>query len=189
MKFKFILTVSFTVFLWAAQAQSEVFEHAMWQWVNGSNISDKRLNEVAPHFPNPATVQYNMEQYDFAIQKWQKLYCFEYEALVNAPELTALNPYYEGYIDIMEMPYFIRPLASYDKPVLKNTGNKFDDELNYELDVQAWYFVFHPDQFYQIYKIKPSFPKWFDVAAYRSQIVKKIEETKKQLALENKEQN
>jgi hypothetical protein len=189
MKFKFILTILFSIFLLVSKAQNEGFEHSMWQWVQGSKISDKRLNTVAPHFPNPKEVNYNMEQYDFAIQRWQKLYCFEYEAFVNAPELTALNPYYTGYVDIMEIPYFIRPLSSYEKPQLKNTGNKFEDELNFELDMQAWYFVFHPDQFYQIYKIKPIFPEWFDVGAYKTQIVKKIEETKKQTALKKTEQN
>ena len=189
MNIKITPAAFFSTFLLLSKAQNEVFEHSLWQWVQGSNISDKRLKTVAPHFPHPQDVNYNMEQYDFAIQKWQKLYCFEYESFVNAPELTALNPYYTGYIDIMEMPYFIRPLSSYDKPLRKNTSDSFEDELGYELDLQAWYFVFQPEQFYRIYKIKPSFPEWFDVDAYRAQIVKKIEETKKQIALKNTEKN
>ena len=189
MKIKFLLTTFFAVFLFLSNAQTQAFEHALWQWVEGSNISDKRLNEVAPHFPRPDEVDYSLERYDLLIQKWQKLYCFEYEALMNAPELTALNPYYDGYVDLIQMPYFIRPLSSFDKPELKNTGDAFADELEYELNVQAWYFVFYPEQFYKIYKIKPTFPDWFDPTAYRAQIVKKIEETEKQKSQKNSEQN
>lgn len=189
MKIKFILTTLLSIFLFFSNAQVGDFEHAMWQWVEGSKISDKRLNEVAPHFPHPSASNYDMKQYDFAVLKWQKLYCFEYEALINAPELTALNPYYEGYVNIIQMPYFIRPLSSFDKPVYKDTGNTFDDQLDYELNLQAWYFVFHPDQFYKIYKIKAAFPEWFDADAYRAQVIKKIEETQKQIAHKNVEQN
>ncbi|MCB0509205.1 MAG: hypothetical protein H6579_05295 [Chitinophagales bacterium] len=160
----------------------EKIEHSYWEWVVGSEISDKRLNEIAPHFPRGDDSQYNSSNYDQAILRWQKLYCFEYEALINAPELTRLNPYYTGYENIVEIPYFIRPLSSYDKPIKKETGNDFEDELDYELDLQAWYFVFAPEEFYHIYRIKPTFPEWFDVQAYKDQIVKKIEETKKQEA-------
>jgi hypothetical protein len=189
MKIKSLLTVVFSFSLILVIAQELVFEHAMWQWVSASKISDKRLNTVAPHFPKPASVNFKMEPYDQEIQKWQKLFCFEYEALINAPELTALNPYYTSYEDIIQMPYFIRPLSSYEKPQPKNTGNSFEDDLDHELDIQAWYFVFHPDQFYQIYKIKPTFPEWFDLDAYRIQIIKKIDETEKQIALKNTEKN
>lgn len=180
----------FMFVLFMANAQSDGnFEHAMWQWVEGSNISDKRMNEVAPHFPHPKDYAYDMESYDFAILRWQKLYCFEYEALVNAPELTALNPYYTEYQDIIKVPYFIRPLSSFDKPVKKDTGNAFEDELNYELDLQAWYFVFEPDKFQHIYKIDPDFSENFDSEAYRNQIIKKIEETEKQKSLNQVENN
>lgn len=191
MQYLRLITLTCFVFvLFISKAQNnEVFEHAMWQWVEGSKISDKRMNEVAPHFPNPSDHGYNLESYDQAIFKWQKLFCFEYEALINAPELTALNPYYTEYQDIIQVPYFIRPLTSFDKPVKQNTGNAFEDELNYELDLQAWYFVFEPDQFQHIYKIDPDFSEHFDAEAYRNQIIKKIEETEKQKNLNKFEMN
>ena len=178
----------FILFLSYAQEQNS-FEHAIWQWVEGSQISDKQLNQVAPHFPHPQKVGYDKEAYDLEILRWQKLFCFEYEALINAPELVALNPYYTEYQDIIQVPYFIRPLSSFDKPVKKDTGNSFDDQLAYELDLQAWYFVFEPDQFKHIYKIDENFSEHFDADAYRAQIIKKIEETEKQKKLNNKEIN
>lgn len=178
----------FILFLSVAQTPDS-FEHAMWQWVEGSEISDKRLNEVAPHFPRPEAVDYDMGLYDLEIIRWQKLFCFEYEAIVNAPELVALNPYYDGYEDIIQVPYFIRPLSSFDKPVKKDTGNPFEDQLAYELDMQAWYYVFEPDQFRHIYQMDLDFSEDFDGEAYRAEIIKKIEETEKQKQLNNSENN
>lgn len=178
MKAKYVLATVFIIFATLVTAQdNSTFEHSFWQWVNGSEISDKRMNELAPHFPLPKDVAYDVEQYDYQIVRWQKLFCFEYEALINAPELTALNPYYDGYQDIIQLPYFIRPLSSFEKPEKQDTGNEFDDQLAYELDLQAWYFVFEPSDFYQIYKIKPTFPSWFDAEAYKADIIKKIEDT------------
>lgn len=178
MQAKYVLTILF-IFLFTfsnAQDQTRV-ENSFWQWVNGSDISDKRLNELAPHFPQPKDVAYDTEQYNNEIVRWQKIYCFEYEALINAPELTASNPYYDGYQDVIQLPYFIRPLSSFDKPTKKNTGKEFEDQLEYELDLQAWYFVFEPAEFYKIYKIRPTFPSWFDAEAYKAQVIKKIEDT------------
>lgn len=182
MKLKFTLLFTVVFLLNNLVAQEEiVFEHSFWQWVNNSTISDKKLNDIAPHFPFPKDVQFDKEQYDFAVLKWQKLYCEEYEELINSEELIALNPYYEEYIDVVQLPYFIRPLSSYEKPERQNTGNEFEDELNYELDLQAWYFVFHPNEFYEIYKIDFEFPEWFDVNHYRQQIIDKIEASKDQV--------
>jgi hypothetical protein len=179
MKTKFILFVCFFFLSNAIQAQNApVFEHSMWQWYTAANVSEKRMNEIAPHFPKAPDFSYNMEVYDFEIEKWKRLYCFEYEAFINAPEFTKLNPYYTGYIDIVQMPYFIRPLSSSDKPTMKKTGNEKEDKLNYELDLQAWYFVFQPTLFYKIYEIKPQFPAWFDEETYRANIIKKIEASK-----------
>ncbi len=178
MKAKYLLTTFLIALVTLTFAQEETtFEHAFWQWVDGADISDKRLNEVAPHFPIPANHDFDMEKYDVEVQRWQKLYCFEYEALINAPELTALNPYYDGYQDIIKLPYFIRPLSSFDKPVQKANSN-WEEQLEFELDLQAWYFVFAPDEFYKIYKIKPTFPSWFDAQAFKADIIKKIEDTK-----------
>lgn len=177
------------ILLMGYSQEQESFEHSMWQWVEGSKISDKRLNEVAPHFPHPSSVDFNKEAYDLELLRWQKLYCFEYEAFVNAPELVALNPYYTEYQDIIQVPFFIRPLSSFDKPVKKDTGNPFEDQLAYELDLQAWYFVFEPDQFRHIYKIDENFSKDFDADLYRAQVIKKIEETEKQKQLNNTETN
>jgi hypothetical protein len=168
----------------AHSQENTVLEHSLWEWVVGSEISDKRLNEVAPHFPKGTDFGKDASAYDLAIRKWQKLYCFEYENLINAPELTKLNPYYDGYQDIIQMPYFILPLSSYDKPNAPAASADFETLLDYELKLQAWYFVFQPDDFYHIYRIKPEFPAWFDPNVYRTQIVNKIEESKKHEASE-----
>jgi hypothetical protein len=158
--------------------QINKFEHSFWEWVQGSKISENKLDEIAPHFPIPSNYEYNVIRYDQAIQKWQKLYCFEYEKLINTPELVKLNPYYDGYIDIIQMPYFILPLESSIKPVKPSSFQNFEEELHYELQLQAWYFVFAPNDFYRIYKIKPEFPSWFDPETYRKNIIKKIEDNK-----------
>lgn len=163
----------------SAKSQENVkFENSYWEWVSASGITDKRLDEIAPHFPRPKESNYDLNKYDESLLKWQKIYCFEYEALINAPELTKLNPYYKGYQNIIEIPYFILPLESTDKPVKPQKFANFEDELDYELKLQAWYFVFHPEEFYHIYKIKPQFPSWFDPSTYRKSIIDKIEATK-----------
>ncbi|MCB0539084.1 MAG: hypothetical protein KDE33_16340 [Bacteroidetes bacterium] len=154
------------------------FENSYWEWVEGSGITDKRLDEVAPHFPKPKDYNFDLKKYEEAIFKWQKLYCFEYEAFVNAPELTKLNPYYKGYQNIIDMPYFIMPLESYEKPLKPEKFSNFEDELDFELKLQAWYFVFSPEEFNHIYRIKPEFPSWFNAEVYRKAIVDKIEATK-----------
>lgn len=166
------------VILFATSQESVKFENTYWEWVTASNITDKRLDEVAPHFPKPKDYNYNIKKYEEAIFKWQKIYCFEYEAFVNAPELTKLNPYYKEYQDIIQMPYFILPLESYEKPTKPSSFNNVEEELDYELKLQAWYFVFQPEQFYHIYKIKPQFPEWFNAETYRKAITDKIEATK-----------
>jgi hypothetical protein len=160
-------------------SNSEKFESGWWEWIEGSKISEQRLNEIAPHFPKPQSVNFSKELYDKEIYKWQTLYSFEYQDLINAPELTALNPYYQGYEQVIEMPYFIRPVISYQRPLRLNYGNLFEDEINYELDLQAWYFVFQPQKFKEKYTAKYSLPEWFSEENYRKQIIDKIENTKK----------
>ncbi len=172
-----IILLFFQISLTNAQKLPD-FENGWWEWVKGSEISEEKLHKVAPHFPHPKDSNFNAKKYDEAIYVWQKLYCFEYERLINTSELAALNPYYNGYIKIIEMPYFIRPLTSYEKPKKQNTGNSVEDELNYQLDIQAWYFVFHPEEFKKIYGADFRLPKWFNEASYRQQIIKKIEESK-----------
>lgn len=155
-------------------AQELKFENGMWEWVVGSKITDKRLNEIAPHFPKPEQYNFDKKLYEDAIYYWQHMYCFEYENFVNAPELTALNPYYTGYVDIVQLPYFLGPLENYDKPLKEN----FEDNLSYEFALQNWYFVFHPTDFHRLYKMKIDWPEWFSADEYRAKIIKKIEDNK-----------
>lgn len=171
--FFFTLFISITTF---SQAQNDVqFEHSYWQWFVGADVSQERLNEFAPHFPHPKDYNFNIDDYNHAILRWQKVFCFEYEAFVNAPELSALNPYYNGYEDIIQLPFFLGSLVSTDKPKKLN----FEDELNYELAVQNWYFVFKPNEFNKIYGQLPELPFWFNADTYRKEIITKIEASNK----------
>lgn len=140
-------------------------ENSWIEWVSASKISDRRLNEVAPHFP----INYNVskEDYNEKIIWWKTIYSHEYESLINSPELSALNPYYKGYVDLIHVPYFIGPLKSLEKPVKVNTGNVFNDKLNYELALMNWYFIFEPSQFKEKFGFSPVFSEGFNAEAYR----------------------
>ena len=171
-----IFTLGFSIICFGQE--TTVFEHSWWQWVEGADVSDKRMNELAPHFPTPEASNFDLELYDQAFYRWQKLYSHEYEALLNSEELIALNPYYTEYLDVIQLPYYIKPLESYDKPKRPEGDLNYQEEVDYELSLQAWYFVFKPAEFYKIYKIKPEFPEWFDADDYRAKIIKKIEDNK-----------
>lgn len=166
---------------------SDNFENGWWEWISGSEISDDKLNKIAPNLPHPKQAGFSSETYDKLIYKWQTLYPFEYQDLINTPELTALNPYYDGYQKIIEMPYFIRPLTSYERPLRKNYGQSTEDEISFELDTQAWYFVFHPSKFKEKFYSNYTFPEWFDEDAFRNQIINKIENSKKEAERLSKE--
>ena len=172
----------FTIFIFVctllnAQNSNE-FEHSMWEWFSAANVSEARLKEFAPNFPHPKDVNYNLELYNQEIFKWQKVYCFEYEAFINAPELTALNPYYKEYEDIIQLPYFLGPLENNLKPNRANFNPDFEGEVDYALTLQNWYFVFKPNEFKKLYGEMKDLPFWFDEEVYRQSIIKKIEDNK-----------
>jgi len=176
----FITHLLILVFICAYSQDNQRFKHSYWEWFSASEMTDARLDEVAPHFPLPKDYDYNIDKYDQAIFRWQKIFCFEYERFINAPELTALNPYYEGYIDAIQLPYFLGPLESDKKPDSQNFSDDFEGKVDYELALQNWYFVFHPDEYAEKYEdIEDELPFWFDTNTYRQAILKKIEDNKK----------
>ena len=114
------------------------------------------------------------DEFDQEIIWWQTVYSHEYENLVNSEELVALNPYYKGYADIIQMPNFIGTIYSLEKPVKKNTGDKFNDDLKYQLSLMNWYFIFEPTNFKKEFGFNPEFSNDFNVEKYRIDIVSEI---------------
>lgn len=160
-----------------AQAQNNKFSNGWVDWIAASNLSDRRLNEIAPHFPKVPEGATKADQANFEqlVDKWRILYGHEYEALINAPELTALNPYYEGYVDVVIIPKFVRSLQTDEFPVYKNTGNEQFDAILFELNKQTWYFVYDPPAFKREYGFIPEFPASFDIDKYRQDVKDRIE--------------
>lgn len=159
------------------------YENSFVQWVTESKISDRRLMDVAPNFPD---ILLDNESFNFEFTRWQQLYNHEYENLINAKELTDLNPYYDGYIDVIKFPNFMGGLESKEKPVLKVNSSKVE-KLAFELNLMNWVFVFDSENFKKEYGFYPEFPKDFNVARYRSAIIEKIDESKRQIELGNLE--
>lgn len=152
------------------------FEHAMWQWVEASGISQARMADIAPHFPRPegsSALEGDLERYDNALQRWTYLYPHEYEALVNAPELTALNPYASGPVKVYRRPRFMEVSVTDVKPALPGEGAPFEERLYAELQLMKWVFLFHPETFQKIYGFAPPMPEGFDVAAWRARQVER----------------
>lgn len=145
-------------------------ENGLMQWVKASKISESRLKSIAPNFP------WNVnEDVDFAIEKWIYLYGHEYNRLLNDRQLTALNPYYEGEVVAIQIPSFISALISKEKPIPYFDKGDARGELQYQLSLQNWYFVFSPGEFESMFGFNPSFPEWFDVEDYRRKIIERIE--------------
>lgn len=159
------------------------YDNSFIQWIKVSNISDRRLMEVAPNFPN---MSLEKESFDFEFYRWQQLYSHEYEKLINTNELAALNPEYDGYLDVIKFPGFMGGLESKEKPVLKDNSSK-DEKLAFELKLMNWVFVFDASNFKKIYGFYPEFPADFSAEKFRSTIIEKIDETNRQIELGNVE--
>ncbi|MFM2305472.1 MAG: hypothetical protein RLZZ367_141 [Bacteroidota bacterium] len=157
------------------------FPHSLYQWYKASGISDAKREALFPHFPLPNLKnEQNKElaDYEQRIGAWQRLYTEEYERFLNAPELTALNPYYKGYYKFPYMPRFIGAEIELDKPVKANTGSPILDEFNYQLKLRNWYFVLKPQEFNKLYGKDYKFPDSFDQQAYRDQVLKLLNDKK-----------
>ena len=151
------------------------FPHSLYQWYKASNISDAKRNQLFPHFPLPNLkndADKELADYEQRISAWQRLYTEEYEHFMNAPELTALNPYYNGYYKFPYIPKFIGAEVDLDKPTKQSTGNTIADDYQYQLKLRNWYFVFKPAEFERLYGKDYKFPESFDVQQYREHIVK-----------------
>jgi hypothetical protein len=156
------------------------FEHSLYQWYKAAGVSEEKRKQLFAHFPLPDLKNdYEKEliAYEQKIGAWQRLYPEEYERFLNAPELTALNPYYAGYYTLPYMPRFIGQEIALAKPQKANTGNPVMDEYNYQLKLRNWYFVFKPEEFEKLYGKDYKFPDSFDAKTYREYTVRVLTET------------
>ncbi len=157
------------------------FQHSLYQWYKASGISEAKKEALFPHFPLPNLkndANKELTEYEQRISAWQRLYTEEYERFLNAPELTALNPYYKGYYKFPYIPRFIGAEIELEKPTKANTGNAIVDDYNYQLKLRNWYFVFKPQEFTKLYGKDYKFPESFDQQAYRDQIIKMLNNKK-----------
>lgn len=164
-----------------AVAAKQEFTHSMYQWYKAANVADATRKELFPHFPlpnlkNEATKE--LDEYETRVSTWQRLYPEEYEHFINAPQLTALNPYYKGYFKLPYLPRFVGSQIELEKPIKANTGKPVTDEYQYQLRLRNWYFVFKPEEFEKQYGKDYKFPESFDAAQYRAQIIKMLKDKK-----------
>lgn len=162
-------------------AIEKVFEHSMYQWYKASAITEEKRKQLFPHFPLPDLrndFDKELITYIEKIGAWQRLYPEEYERFLNAPDLTALNPYYTGYYKLPYMPGFIGKEIGLEKPQRQNTGNAIVDDYNYQLKLRNWYFVFKPEEFERLYGKDYKFPDSFDAKTYREHTARILNETK-----------
>jgi hypothetical protein len=158
-----------------------VFQSSIWEWVHNSKISDERLTAIAPHFPKPVltgNAEADTKTYEEALDFWIKIYPLEYEHLFNAPELTALNPSYEGYHKPVLIPAFVSAPMRETKPYREAYSKTAKGELSYQLSIRAWYFVFDPETFNKLYGKDYEFPEWFSPEKFRNDVKQKFEWTK-----------
>lgn len=157
------------------------FKHSIYQWYAAAGITDAKKNELFPHFPLPNLkndLNKELAEYEQKIGAWQRLHPEEYERFLNTPELTALNPYYNGYYKLPYIPRFIGAKIELDKPAKVNTGNAIADDYNYQLKLRNWYFVFKPQEFNRLYGKDYKFPDSFDQQAYRDEVTKLLNDKK-----------
>ncbi len=157
------------------------FSHSLYRWYKAANVSEATRKELFPHFPLPNLkndAAKELAEYDQRIVAWQRLYSEEYEHFLNAPELTALNPYYKGYYKLPYLPRFIGAEIGLDKPVKANTGNAIQDEYQYQLKLRNWYYVFKTAEFEKLYGSDYKFPETFNAEQYREQIIKMLKDKK-----------
>lgn len=164
-----------------APAPKATFNHSLYQWYKAANVSDATRSTLFPHFPlpnlknDPAS---ELVDYDQRVVAWQRLYSEEYEHFLNAPELTALNPYHKGYYTLPYIPRFIGAAIELEQPVKANTGNAITDEYEYQLKLRNWYYVFKPAEFDALYGKDYKFPDSFDAKQYREHIIKMLQDKK-----------
>ena len=154
----------------SAMADGPRIEHSMWQWYEASGITPDRMRSVAPNFPRPtitSDTDGDLKRYNNALLRWTYLYPHEYEAFVNAPELTALNPYYSEYVHVYRRPRFVDVSITLTKPQPASAPVTFEDTLYYELQLMKWMFVFHPEAFAGVYGFSPTLPPDMDVELWR----------------------
>ena len=160
----------------APAASDGLFEHAMWQWYEASGISQAQMSDIAPHFPHPqgsSKLERDLQRYENALLRWTYLYPHEYEAFVNAPELTALNPYYTGQVRVYRRPRFMDVSVTDKRPELLGEEAPFKERLYAELQLMKWIFVFHPETFKDAYGFSPTLPEDIDVAAWRAKQIER----------------
>lgn len=165
----------------AAPEKPKQLQHSFYQWYVAANISDAKRRELFPHFPLP-DLKNDLDKeaitYDGKVGTWERLYPEEYQRFLNTPELTALNPYYNGYFKLPYIPAFIGQPIELDKPQKKHTDNEILDEYNYQLKLRNWYFVFRPDEFERLYGKDYKMPDDFDAKTYREYTIRILNETK-----------
>lgn len=174
----------FTVFMFSDVTAQETiqFENSWWEWVQDAGMSDKSLHEIAPHFPNArflSNTPENHQNYEDEIYKWMMLWGQEYEDLINHPLMAASNPYNNGsHVEVYSIPRFMMGLESREKPEFKSP-NSVEEEVQQTLQLQAWYFIFHPSQFEKEFGFIPVFPEEIDPEQFRQSVLRKIEAAEK----------
>jgi len=161
--------------------QKKEFPHSLYQWYKAANVSEAKRKELFTHFPLPDLKNdpdKELPNYEAKIGAWQRLYSEEYERFLNTPELTALNPYYNGYYKLPYIPKFIGTEIELDKPTKQNTGNSIADDYQYQLRLRNWYFVFKPLEFERLYGDDYKFPADFNQQEYRDYTAKILKEKK-----------
>jgi hypothetical protein len=153
----------------------KVFPHSLYQWYKAANVSEASRKSLFPHFPLPDLKNEQnaeLKDYEAKIGAWQRLYPEEYERFLNAPQMTDLNPYYNGYYTLPYLPKFIGSDIGVDKPVKKSTGNELADEYQYQLKMRNWLFVFKPQEFNRQFGKDYKFPADFNQQEYRDHVIK-----------------
>jgi hypothetical protein len=157
------------------------FTHSMYNWYKAAKISEEKRKALFPHFPLPDLKNdpYKEEQaYETRVATWQRLYPEEYETFLNTPELTALNPYYNGYYKLSYIPRFIGQDVTEEKPKRDGSVVTLMDEYKFQLRLRNWYFIFQPEEFNRLYGKDYKFPDSFDAKAYRDQVLNRLKLTK-----------
>lgn len=156
--------------------------NSYWRWYKAANVSEATRQSLFPHFPLVNERNNNVEAEETLFGErfvsWQRLYPEEFERFLNAPELVALNPYYNGYYKLPYLPRFIGAEITYDKPKKVSSGNAPLDEYTYQLQLRNWYFVLQPAEFEKLYGKDYKFPETFDAQKYREEVQTRLQQMK-----------
>ena len=143
---------------------NKVTKHPWLEWVISSGLNQNDIQNIAPHAPFFEKKEY--EAMEFAIRRWQVLYGYEYESLINHEAMIAVNPFYAEYLDVNQVPAFLQALPSETKPIAIVPSTD-EQSLREEVALQSWYFIYEPQHFESIYGFYPEFPNDFDEKAFR----------------------